>query len=142
MDGRKSAWVAAALACALGGCGTIGNLSDPKQTRPFGGVLRDANASAWLVNEASEASKKPAAEVAGLVLAVPVVTVDLPLSFVADTVTLPLTIPMSVLRQGQPEMPPPQAMAGPPMPDGGAYAPVGPTPVSNYVPAPAPTGQP
>jgi uncharacterized protein YceK len=136
---RKTAWMAAALVCALGGCGTIGNLSDPNHTKPFGGVIRDANASGWLLSEASEASKKPAAEKAGLVLAAPIVTVDLPLSLVADTVTLPITIPVALMRQGQPQPPPNSDPITPTAGRGNAENPSDPAAISNFVPcAPAP----
>jgi uncharacterized protein YceK len=131
---RRMAWLVAALVCALGGCGTIGNLSDPNQTKPFGGVIRDANASSWLMSEASEALKKPAAEKAGLVLAVPILTMDLPLSLAADTVTLPITLPMAMMRRGQPETPPAPGPLAPPVPAPTAEAPADPTAVSNFVP--------
>ena len=130
----QMAWLAAALVCALGGCGTIGNLADPSRTRPFGGVIRDSAASGWLMNEFSEAPSKPAAENAGLALAVPFVTIDLPLSLVADTVTLPITIPVALMRQGPPEPSQNPGPTKPTAPSGNENASAGPTPVSNYTP--------
>ncbi|HEY7312286.1 MAG TPA: YceK/YidQ family lipoprotein [Gemmataceae bacterium] len=130
----KTAWLAAVLACALGGCGTIGNLTDPSRTKPFGGVMRDGEASSWLMNEFSEASKKPTVEKAGLVLAAPIVTVDLPLSLVADTVTLPITIPIALMRQQQPEPLREPGPRKPTTPNENENASPGPTAVSNYVP--------
>jgi uncharacterized protein YceK len=130
----RMAWLAAALVCALGGCGTIGNLADPGRTKPFGGVIRDSEASGWLMNEVSEASKKPAAEKAGLVLAAPIVTIDLPLSLVADTVTLPITIPVALMRQGQPEPSPDSGPMKPTTPSENENVSAGPAAVSNFVP--------
>jgi uncharacterized protein YceK len=132
----QTAWLAAALVCALGGCGTIGNLTDPSKTKPFGGVLRDSEASGWLMNQFSDAPKKPAAETAGLVLAVPIISIDLPLSLVADTVTLPITIPVSLFRQGQPQPSPTQAPGPmtPTAPIGNEDAAAGPATVSSYLP--------
>jgi uncharacterized protein YceK len=130
----QTAWLAAALVCALGGCGTIGNLADPSRTKPFGGVIRDCEASGWLMNEVSEAPKKPAAETAGLALAAPLVTVDLPLSLVADTVTLPIAIPVALMRQGQPE---PSQASGPiktTPPNGNESVSAAPVVNSNFVP--------
>ena len=134
MDRTKTAWLAAALVCALGGCGTIGNLADPSRTKPFGGVMRDGEASSWLMNEFSEASKKPVVEKAGLVVAAPIVTIDLPLSLVADTVTLPLTIPVALLRQEQPEPLREPGPRKPTSPSGNEKASVDPSAVSNFVP--------
>jgi uncharacterized protein YceK len=138
----QTAWLAAALVCALGGCGTIGNLADPGRTKPFGGVIRDREASGWLIDEVSEASKKSAAEKAGLVLAAPIVTIDLPLSLVADTVTLPITLPVALMRQGQPEPSPDPRPMKPTPPSGNESASADPAAVSNFVPCPPLSGTP
>jgi len=93
------------LAGVAGGCGTVLNLRDhevqiPDTPRPgdsisgrypapreiYGGVRTDAALGAQLFDEARTT---PAAAVAGLA----VWGVDLPLSAVADTLTLPLTVP-------------------------------------------------
>jgi uncharacterized protein YceK len=95
--------LAAVLACALGGCGTIGNLADFKSTTPFGGVSRDLHATGWLLEETPEAVKKSPAETAGIAVATPIVALDLPLSLAADTITLPVTLPVALMRQGQPD---------------------------------------
>src|SRR5579884_2387867 len=95
--------LAAVLACALGGCGTIGNLADFKSTAPFGGVSRDLQATGWLLEEAPEAAKKSAAATAGIAVATPIVALDLPLSLAADTITLPVTLPVALFRQSQPD---------------------------------------
>jgi uncharacterized protein YceK len=129
-----TAWLAAALVGAVAGCGTIGNLADPSRTTPFGGVIRDCEASGWLMNEVSEAPKKPAAETAGLVLAAPIITVDLPLSLVADTVTLPITLSIVLMRQSQPEPSPDSGPMKPTPPNGNENASVCPAAISNFVP--------
>lgn len=132
----QTAWLAAALVCALGGCGTIGNLTDPSRTKPYGGVLRDSEASGWLMNQFADAPTKPAAETAGLVLAVPIISLDVPLSLVADTVTLPITIPVSLFRQGQPgpSSTPAPGPTTPLAPSANGNAAAGPAAVSSYLP--------
>ncbi|HEY7422681.1 MAG TPA: YceK/YidQ family lipoprotein [Gemmataceae bacterium] len=130
----QTAWLAAALVCVLSGCGTIGNLADLSRTKPFGGVIRDSEASGWLLNEVSGASKKPAAETAGLALAVPLVMVDLPLSLVADTVTLPIAIPVALRRQGQPEPSHDSGPIKPTPPNGNESAFAGTVVNSNFAP--------
>jgi hypothetical protein len=71
-----------------------------------------------------------------LALAAPLVTVDLPLSLVADTVTLPITLSIVLMRQSQPE--PSQASRlikpAPPFPNGNESAFAAPVANSNFVP--------
>src|SRR5687767_13818669 len=89
----KSA-VAVVLLCCLGGCGTIFNLAGPieggredfGQMNIYGGVRLDAKAvsearGAWMTS-----------------LTVLAMFIEMPLSFVLDTVTLPVTIPVTLSR--------------------------------------------
>jgi uncharacterized protein YceK len=103
--------LAAVLAVALGGCGTMNNLRPPEKgdkespapagPSVYGGVGLDAQVGAKWLAAAFMAERLP--QVSFLESAVDstckvgigayVLAVDLPLSAVADTLTLPVTIP-------------------------------------------------
>jgi uncharacterized protein YceK len=103
--------LAAVLAVALGGCGTMNNLRPPEKgdreepapagPSVYGGVGLDARVGAKWLAAAFAAERLP--QVSFLESAVDstckvgigtyVLAVDLPLSAVADTLTLPVTIP-------------------------------------------------
>jgi uncharacterized protein YceK len=130
----QTACLAAVMVCALGGCGTICNLTDPSRIKPFGGVIWDCEAFDWFMYQVNEAPKKPAANTVGLTLSDPIVTIDLPLSVVADTVTLPITVPIALMRQGQPESSQDSGPMKPTTPNGNENVSAGPAVISPCVP--------
>ena len=93
----------AALAGAvvwLGGCGTVANLvRSGDEQRVFGGVRLDMEAVQECAGEVGKAGgpENPADTVVGATFSV----LDIPLSLVGDTLTLPLTF-LAELRQGHP----------------------------------------
>ncbi len=115
--------VAAFCALLLAGCGTLRNLDfgsccsgeRPGSHRVFGGVRGDLESAGATVGNAA-GGPGSFAERAGLValavaVTVPVTAIDLPLSAVGDTLTLPLTIPTASHEERQPadaEKTPPQ----------------------------------
>ena len=91
---------------SLAGCGTMANLSlpDPKDTdaprpgRLFGGVQRDAAwARQYFQPPASADKKEPSLsdQIKGSYF----LCVDMPCSFVADTITLPITLLVAVAEE-------------------------------------------
>jgi uncharacterized protein YceK len=110
------------LAFALGGCGTVNNLRPPPKkdkedantqalgTRAvYGGVGLDARtAAAWLAG-AFGTEPQPQESLTSAALDGPckvgigawLLAVDLPLSALADTLTLPLTVSAALSNQGQ-----------------------------------------
>jgi uncharacterized protein YceK len=119
MRKRVAIGLAGALACALAGCGTMNNLvpppGDTKKEAPrpdaarvYGGVELDARVGAsWLtapfLNE-PPANVGPVERFVDTTCKVGIGTyllwVDLPLSAVGDTLTLPITVPVTLQRQG------------------------------------------
>jgi uncharacterized protein YceK len=124
---RKSAVVLAAVfVLAVGGCGTMNNLTTsdkpaegreagtPPADRVYGGVALDARVgSSWLAapfipRREADAGPAigPAEKVVDAVCKVGIGTyvlaVDMPLSAVADTLTLPVTVPAALKRHGAP----------------------------------------
>ena|ERR1700722_12883896 len=101
MNRRPIATLLALVALSVGGCGTVCNLAGgvmhpDTEPRIYGGVLRDFE----LVTQASDQPPRGASVANGksaafLWAAIVVVGVTDPiLSFVADTLTLPITIPL------------------------------------------------
>lgn len=96
---RIATFIAAALSLCLGGCGTVMNLSDlptkdhrtiPAANRIYGGVESDAVA-AW------HSLGDPSLVLFGAYMSF----IDLPASFVADTATLPITVPATLSGEQQ-----------------------------------------
>lgn len=89
---------AAALAftlALLGGCGTIANFGGKgwQNTQIYGGVLRDVkSAEDWIANNPIAPETDIQKDV-GTVVGVGLIGLDISLSAVADTLTLPITIP-------------------------------------------------
>lgn len=110
MRRRVASGLAAVLVVALGGCGTAVNfasvedLGAPK--RVYGGVAQDAQWASHFLSEAFEGPPTDDATWCNKLLAgsfafgcsVCTLAVDLPLSAAADTLTLPITIPATVMR--------------------------------------------
>jgi|SRR5579871_6090535 len=116
---------AAALCSAvlfLCGCGTIANLETGarqgwKNTAIYGGVRRDVqSAEKWIDHSWTWGDKLDIVQDIGTVVGVALVGIDIPLSAIGDTLTLPATIPIyylnnpsnrdSVSRKTSPTSPP------------------------------------
>jgi uncharacterized protein YceK len=78
--------IAVGMLCALSGCGTMENLSGNGGV--YGGVRDDASIIAGCLTPGEKETGNPAAD---LVVAT-LLLVDLPLSVIGDTVTLPLSL--------------------------------------------------
>src|SRR5690242_10542993 len=97
--------VAAAATALLGGCGTVANvtLSGPPSgggaLKVYGGVQRDLD----IVRDCTTNPDHPKdnAEAVCFAAAVTVAAVDMPFSVIADTLTLPITIPVALVTQGR-----------------------------------------
>jgi uncharacterized protein YceK len=117
--------VATCAACAAGGCGTVENLQGTDRSiptgRPYGGVRYDAELGmAMLADTSGGHGGLLGRSVQLLVLAPYFLAVDLPLSAVGDSLTLPLVYP----RTGPAEVTPPTSHQQPPA----AYGPPVPQP--------------
>ena len=101
-------WVAV---LAIAGCGTIGNLQD--RDKIYGGARLDGKeairASKELIHPADPPDYTTTQDTAILVYA----CVDMPLSLIADTLTLPITIPKTVYHWLKDGAKPPDALAAP-----------------------------
>ncbi len=87
----------------LGGCGTVSNLSLPPQAggrQPYGGVVKDIDLVRQNIEEAKQAPSTGESVGDGVEAAL-VAAVDIPLCVMADTLTLPLTVPAYLLRRDQ-----------------------------------------
>jgi uncharacterized protein YceK len=134
MRRRVTACLAVVLAFAAGGCGTIVNLNGTAGRQIYGGVKQDALSGSDHLAEAFSSScpsfspvpenpslgkklmiKSFCAGCGGCMLAV-----DLPVSAVADTLTLPVTIPAALKKKkddrSRPRHPKPARVAGAPVP--------------------------
>jgi len=123
---------AAALAFALAilsGCGTIANFGGKgwQNTQIYGGVLRDVKSAQDFIATNPIAPETDIQKDVGTVVGVGIIGLDIPFSAIADTLTLPITIPAvlwatpatvttaaSVSRKGKSDAPtPPNAGPGP-----------------------------
>jgi uncharacterized protein YceK len=89
-----------ALPPALSGCATGGNLFGTEECKVYGGTRIDATLVAEGLTAHSEAAQAPGVAHPVLVWEGCCGLVDMPLSFVADTVTLPITVPLALTRGG------------------------------------------
>ena len=86
----------------LSGCGTIANLSlgarnGWKNAQIYGGVRRDVqSAGNWFDHSWTPLEKLELMQDLGAVVGVGLVGIDMPLSAIGDTLTLPVTIPASI----------------------------------------------
>src|SRR5262249_28047112 len=69
----------------------------------YGGVVRDFTETGRLLEDTPGSAASPVKRMGDVALAASFYTLDLPLSLVADTVTLPVTIPVSLTRQDRPD---------------------------------------
>ena len=108
--------LAAVATILLGGCGTMANitLNGPPSAggsmKMYGGVQRDLD----IVHDCTTNPDHPKdnAEAVCFATAVTVAALDLPFSAVADTLTLPITIPVALVAQGRADQQP-QPAGGP-----------------------------
>jgi uncharacterized protein YceK len=96
------AGIVVVLAVSLSGCGTVCNLAGgivhpDSEPRIYGGVVRDLEIIDKAVSGPPATESIGDAKFAALILAVAVA--DPFLSFVGDTLTLPLTVPLQERRQ-------------------------------------------
>lgn len=76
-------WAAVAGFPLLGGCQTVCNLSGPdSEVCAYGGVVRNVEALKWAAQDPDGTTRD----------LLPLVALDLPLTVVADTLTLPYTL--------------------------------------------------
>jgi uncharacterized protein YceK len=114
-----STTLGAAVTVLLGGCGTMANItlsgspSGGGSMKMYGGVQRDLD----IVHDCTTNPDHPKdnAEAICFAAAATVAAVDLPFSVVADTLTLPITIPVALVTQGRTDKP--QESASGPAPD-------------------------
>jgi uncharacterized protein YceK len=116
MRPRAAAFLAAVLAVGLGGCGTVVNcvsVNGPAARSIYGGVRQDAENGTRHLTEAFSGpaptfSQMPQPPSLGRDLAsksfcavcgVGMLAVDLPVSAVADTVTLPVTVTSTLMKK-------------------------------------------
>jgi len=88
---------AAALAVLASGCGTVHNLSEGQGT-PYGGVREDAEKGAERWRDWCHPSGHCVPPAVDLMFAAYQLAVDLPLSTIGDTLTLPWTIETELKR--------------------------------------------
>lgn len=97
---RKMALCIAVL--LLCGCGTVANLSIGarqgwKNAYIYGGVRRDIKSeSDWIDHSWTSGKNLDVIQDIGSVVGVALVGIDIPLSAIGDTLTLPITIPVAI----------------------------------------------
>lgn len=99
------AFAAAFVVCTLSGCGTVGNLwccCRSGDEAPYGGVVNSVKLARSGFEEGAKLDSLAAP--AYFLGATYCLLVDAPLSAVADTVTLPITIPATLKKQKSPPL--------------------------------------
>lgn len=97
---RKTALCIAVL--LLCGCGTVANLSIGarqgwKNAYVYGGVRRDIKSEAdWIDHSWTSGKNLDVIQDIGSVVGVVLVGIDIPLSAIGDTLTLPVTVPVAL----------------------------------------------
>jgi uncharacterized protein YceK len=93
-------WIAVLFLC---GCGTIANLETGarqgwKNVAIYGGVRRDVqSAGKWIDHSWTSGDNLDVFQDIGSVVGVVLVGIDVPLSAIGDTLTLPVTVPIYLL---------------------------------------------
>jgi uncharacterized protein YceK len=127
MRRQAAVGLGAAIAFALVGCGTVNNLRPqrkPDKDNPnaaalgvkgvYGGVGLDARAATAMLAGVFSTEAQPQESLLVSAMDAPckvgiatwLLAVDLPLSAVADTLTLPMTVPATLKNKGQADPPP------------------------------------
>lgn len=78
----------------VNGCGTIGNLQD--RDKVYGGLRLDGKEAFRACNDLIHPPQRPDYSVKQNAAIIVLASIDLPLSALADTATLPITIPTSI----------------------------------------------
>lgn len=148
-------WVGALFLC---GCGTVANLTTGARqgwnnAYIYGGVRRDIKSETdWIDHSWTSGKKLDVIQNIGSVVGVVLVGIDMPLSAIGDTLTLPATIPIAIwsdsvnranARRGVGTAPPGPiadypAPNAPAIPYPAANAPPSPYPAANPPPSPYP----
>jgi uncharacterized protein YceK len=102
---RTITCLAAVAAAALAGCGTTLNLDG--EPRIYGGVMQDFQVAKEKLAQVANPSEsgKPASSPVWNLTSSALALVDMPLSLLADTLTLPLTIPAALDARDDPDPP-------------------------------------
>ncbi len=100
---RALTCLAAAAAVGLGGCGTSLNLDG--ESRVYGGVVQDFQIAKDRLAQAANSSRPgtPGSSPAWNLTVSALALVDLPLSLLGDTLTLPFTIPTELECMDEPD---------------------------------------
>jgi uncharacterized protein YceK len=110
---RRASLAALGLAVVcLSGCGTAANLSGGIQgwrnAQIYGGVRRDVKSAGQFVAD-NWTSESDFQQDVGTVVGVGLISLDVPFSFIGDTLTLPITIPAAIIGGPAPQPGPPAA---------------------------------
>lgn len=129
-------------ATLLGGCGTYANFKQEgcKNARVYGGVMYDVKSIEEWGAARPLGSETDPQRGAGTLVGYGLIGLDFPLSAIADTITLPITVPLAIWGDPKPAPSPtppptPPTVVGPPIAVPNAVPPVVP-------PATAPNAQP
>jgi uncharacterized protein YceK len=97
---RRTALALAFVTASLHGCGTMSNFSSkqPDRTQIYGGVLADLKSMEVWANHQVPAEDTGILHDVGYGVGLGLMGLDVPLSAIGDTLTLPITIPMVLLR--------------------------------------------
>lgn len=96
MHRAKTLWVMLALLPLLGGCAAVGNLGAEGGAKVYGGTRVDMDLISGDVAPDAEPADLKKIEPTVRTYAACCGLVDLPFSFVADTVMLPVTVPLAL----------------------------------------------
>jgi hypothetical protein len=81
------------------------NFSDQGRGDIYGGVVRDFTEAGRLMEHTPGSANGPFRRACDVALAASFYTLDVPFSFLADTLTLPVTVPAALTRQDHPQTP-------------------------------------
>jgi uncharacterized protein YceK len=104
--GRASLAVLGLAVLCLSGCGTAANLSGGfqgwRKAQIYGGVRTDVKSAEQFVAD-NWTSESDFQQDVGTVVGVGLISLDVPLSLIGDTLTLPITIPAAILSGPAPQ---------------------------------------
>ena len=81
------------------------NFSDQGRGDVYGGVVRDFTEAGRLLEHTPGSAAGPLRRACDVALAASFYTLDVPFSFLADTLTLPVTLPSALTREDRPAAP-------------------------------------